>query len=829
MSNETMAYQIKLGSDISAIRQMQEKLSGLAGAIKGLATLGGIAVLQNKMRTSVATGIQYNSKIQEIHRSLSAATGSAGLAAVRFAELHRIAGQSRFNLSELAEVSRQLQIMTDGALSSGSGLKLVADVASGTNAPLASTADALGRVYGQIQAGDPELTRGLQQLVMMGAINATTKNSIEALAQTGGTAQQQWAALAAALARFNDQSGAAAGTFEGVMKRFHESLEQAFGTATRTVFHQTADGVKQLTTSLQDNGAGTALQQLGAHLGVIIGQLTPLFSLLSTNRDAFAALTTVVGAAAAGLATLKITNLLGSLSAWASRSRVAASATDASTVAITAETAALGANTAARTANNAALSGRRVSNLSDSFAPASVGRGTGLLTSGGLAAGVLTGRSTTSDAGNMRSATYTAEALNATVAAEAARAAGMKAGQTYAQTFRSNLKNMWEGLKAPSQQGAMLKAAGGALAVGMIGKEMIDAQTAKLEAANAAWEELDESETKYVKGVRESIGALSSVAEKAELIKNVNAQIAETQSNLGKSRYSDEEKGRMQAHILELQNQLKSLAINGPSDSELNDRNARKTYEANAARNQPLSDQLGKEEKQKDEQSDFEDALEGAETYAEKLRIVQAELDRTKKDIADMGDVESRDGDEGYEQEVQRFEMLQDKRRVLRRQRGRLTRESTQDSAEKASRMAEYQLELKIFNLRTQGNHAGARAAEMELEIRKKMAEFLPTASGETADERKANAAKMATDFVQAESAFNLSQKLPPGHIEQQYNSMERVGLGGKTADTMVGNVTDAIARKGAEAAANSAKILSNILTWLQSPKPARQAVWGEE
>ena len=787
MSNLNLV--IGIDANTAPLQEVRAQLISLSSALKNAFQVGGALGLAEKLRESLSAGLSFNAQLQELQRSLAAVSGSTSLASVRMAELHRLQGASRFNLGELAQVSRQLQVMTDGALASGHGLQLVADVASGTNSSLATTADAIGRVYGQIKAGDPEIQRGMQQLVMMGAINATTKNSIEALAKSGASSEQTWSALAAALARFGGQSAASTATMQGSLDQLHKAFEDACGSGTRALFEQLQPTISALTESLKNNGAREAIVTLGHSLGQITAHLAQLTAALATCAPAWGAITTAIQAFGA-------VKVAGWFSGWISNNRSATAAAVASTAALSAETAALGANTAARVAN-AAFAGKlaQARNIEAPFAPARLPeRETGMRdpTTGRF-------RFDPQASGSMRTKTYAKDELDQTVQAfkNKMAAAASDAGTTSAQQFKQAMKTGMDNL------GWVITAAIAGWNLGsLISKKMgLNSSSDYAEA-----KDLRESGSEKIQGYQATIAGLNSVAEKQALVKQLFAEI----NDLTKKSNSDNTSDAVQEVIRQQMQSYRDLlhSTGNISDSTLNDRAAKNMYDANVAQNKPISDQLVKDEDKKNAESTFDDDLEAAETYAEKLRVVQAELDKTTAAIDKMGDVENQTGDEGYAQTVHEFEVLQHKRRTLEKQQSGLGRESTKETTEKSTRMDEYQLELKILNLRNRGDEAGAKSAEKELAVRKKTAELLQIAQTK---QDKDLAATRAKEFVDAE--FSSKERQPAATaVQPQSDRWARVGL-------FVGGVSDRIAERGAAAAERSAQTLREVVSVLRDPR----------
>lgn len=128
--------------------------------------------------------------------------GSAKAAKDRMAELADFAAHTPFQLPEVAAASRTLETLTDGALSTGQGLTMVGDVASGTNTPFEELAVTIGRLYSGLDSGRP-VGEAMQRLQEVGAITPEVRTRLEKLQAEGKKGSEVWRVAAEDLARFS--------------------------------------------------------------------------------------------------------------------------------------------------------------------------------------------------------------------------------------------------------------------------------------------------------------------------------------------------------------------------------------------------------------------------------------------------------------------------------------------------------------------------------------------------------------------------------------------------------------------------------------------------
>jgi len=128
--------------------------------------------------------------------------GSAKAAKDRMAELADFAAHTPFQLPEVATASRTLETLTDGALSTGQGLTMIGDVASGTNTPFEELAVTIGRLYSGLDSGRP-VGEAMQRLQEIGAITPGVRAKLEKLQAEGKKGSEVWRVAAEDLARFS--------------------------------------------------------------------------------------------------------------------------------------------------------------------------------------------------------------------------------------------------------------------------------------------------------------------------------------------------------------------------------------------------------------------------------------------------------------------------------------------------------------------------------------------------------------------------------------------------------------------------------------------------
>lgn len=140
---------------------------------------------------TIKTSIDLEVQQQNLESSFEVLLGSKKKAQKRIDDLTTFAGSTPFTRDEIYQSSRTLQVFTGNALSTGKGLKMVGDVAAGTNSELSDVALWVGRMYDGMKNHQAigEATAALQE---MGAISGQDRTKLEALAKSNKKISETW-------------------------------------------------------------------------------------------------------------------------------------------------------------------------------------------------------------------------------------------------------------------------------------------------------------------------------------------------------------------------------------------------------------------------------------------------------------------------------------------------------------------------------------------------------------------------------------------------------------------------------------------------------------
>ena len=166
------------------LSDLKAKVFNVKNAVAGAFAAVGIG---QTIKTSIDLEVQQ----QNLESSFEVLLGSKKKAQKRIDDLTTFAGSTPFTRDEIYQASRTLQVFTGNALSTGKGLKMVGDVAAGTNSEFPDVALWVGRMYDGMKNHQTigEATAALQE---MGAISGQDRTKLEALAASNKKISQTW-------------------------------------------------------------------------------------------------------------------------------------------------------------------------------------------------------------------------------------------------------------------------------------------------------------------------------------------------------------------------------------------------------------------------------------------------------------------------------------------------------------------------------------------------------------------------------------------------------------------------------------------------------------
>jgi hypothetical protein len=226
----------KLKSDLGGIGQ--ELKSGLT---QGLGIAGGLGIatavsgIVTAMKSFAVAGIEFNATVEQQTVAFQTLLGSVDLAKERIGELINFAASTPFELPEIIEANRVLEVLSDGMLSTAEGMRLVGDAASSAGRGFRETAMWTGRLAAGLESGTA-VGESTLRLIELGLISGKTAKELQFLAKQAHSADEVWAILHKTFSKSAGAMELQSRTFKGLTATMRDTFRVLAGSATKGLF-----------------------------------------------------------------------------------------------------------------------------------------------------------------------------------------------------------------------------------------------------------------------------------------------------------------------------------------------------------------------------------------------------------------------------------------------------------------------------------------------------------------------------------------------------------------------------------------------------------------
>lgn len=173
-------------------------------------------------------------------RQFKTLIGSIDEAKAHMQDLKELGDTPPFSLDEFARDSRQMMVMTDGALGLKASMKLVGDAAAATGNDIETIGHAVGRLYAFIRDGEP-ISRAAMELRNMGILTPELVQNLKEMQEAGASSVDIWEKVEEALGRYQGAMEEVENTGDGLIAAISsrwDNFVRQFGDA----FKDTAEG-----------------------------------------------------------------------------------------------------------------------------------------------------------------------------------------------------------------------------------------------------------------------------------------------------------------------------------------------------------------------------------------------------------------------------------------------------------------------------------------------------------------------------------------------------------------------------------------------------------
>lgn len=265
--------------------------------------------LAGKLWSVISKPIGVAGEFEQYEVQFEVLLGGIAEARERINELSEFAAKTPFEFPEIIRASRQLEVMTNGAISTGEGLRLLGDTAAGVGVPIDELAMWFGRLYDSIQSGRPA-GEAMMRLQELGAMSGETRGEIERLMSQNADAAEVWDYFTESMGRFDGMMQRQSETYEGMVSNLDDSitlLNRAIGMVLLPMAKEIVDFIipavemlEKLFKSAAENALEaykdqkTYVEQLEAALPGLLQEYDTLKEKTELNKDEQVKLKTVV-------------------------------------------------------------------------------------------------------------------------------------------------------------------------------------------------------------------------------------------------------------------------------------------------------------------------------------------------------------------------------------------------------------------------------------------------------------------------------------------------------------------------------------------------------
>lgn len=308
---DTVGVQKSLNSAQNALSSFG-KAAGLAFGALGIGA-GAAAV------AAVKSGVSMTAMLETTQLQFETLMGSADAARKHVADLFEIAKKTPFETEPIIAASKALRTFGGDALDTKERLIAVGDAAAATGGPIDDLAFWVGRLYSNLQGGQPfgEAALRLQELSVL---SPQAQQEMKRLQESGASAEEVFAVFEQSLGRFGGAMAKQAETLPGLVATVKDAIQLGLGDAFAPVFEGLKTGLKEAVAILEDPATTEGIANFAARLGEITAAVVPFVvehgpALLKLLGNLAVALGAMSVAAKVGGVVLKLAAAWGSVSA----------------------------------------------------------------------------------------------------------------------------------------------------------------------------------------------------------------------------------------------------------------------------------------------------------------------------------------------------------------------------------------------------------------------------------------------------------------------------------------------------------------------------------
>lgn len=227
-------------TETSALTAKAVALGAAFGTFAGHLVADSIQRIGSAMVGVVTDAFKMNASLETTTLKFTTLMGDSDRAAAHVKDLFEIAKKTPFETGPIIEASLKLQTFGGAALNTKQNIMLLGDASAATGAPINELGFWVGRMYAMLAGGKPfgEAAMRLQELAVL---SPQARDKMEALQKSGASAAVIFDSFRDSLGRFTGAMTTQAGTWEGVMSTFTDTVNMLMADALKPYFEVIRD------------------------------------------------------------------------------------------------------------------------------------------------------------------------------------------------------------------------------------------------------------------------------------------------------------------------------------------------------------------------------------------------------------------------------------------------------------------------------------------------------------------------------------------------------------------------------------------------------------
>lgn len=253
-------------------------LGSAFGTFIGTVAGNTVSRLGSMFTDAIGGAFRMNAQLETTTLKFTTLLKDSDKAAAHVKDLFEIAKKTPFETGPIIEASLKLQTFGGAALNTKANILLLGDASAATGAPINELGFWVGRMYAMLQGGKPfgEAAMRLQELAVM---TPQARDKMEALQKSGASASDVFKVFQDSLGQFTGAMTTQAGTWEGVMSTFTDTVNIMMASVLKPYFEVIRDLGRKVNDALDvmsksmDDVAASAASTKQAFADLITGGL----------------------------------------------------------------------------------------------------------------------------------------------------------------------------------------------------------------------------------------------------------------------------------------------------------------------------------------------------------------------------------------------------------------------------------------------------------------------------------------------------------------------------------------------------------------------------